>query len=265
MYLRRDVETIEHFEVASELCRFVVAKQNEMYFDSVTNRLVVPLDTLKKRGIPVDRLMKTNESPITGPLVQNLRQQKKHKNQKSADASARVASEQSNTGNANSKRSRFWWLGFLYPPAWIRSRSRVEDQITQNTKHIESNLNVSYTPDFRSLPDLRSSTRMREIFSRNRPFNDAKLQQTSNEVHEIIESCTMHPEMNLTQYSMRFNAILFFFDKGVTVTDDMIYNAEQLSRIINNLATQVFQISVESFHMFRDIKSGETSSMKFSS
>lgn len=59
LFLRKDLLTIDYIDISSELTRFVTNKSNEAIIHSISDKLSSPLQTLKRRGIPVDRLLKT--------------------------------------------------------------------------------------------------------------------------------------------------------------------------------------------------------------
>ena len=64
LYVLKDSPNIDYFQVASELARFYFKKPIETYVDSICSRLELSLDTLRERGLPVDRLLKHLEKPI---------------------------------------------------------------------------------------------------------------------------------------------------------------------------------------------------------
>ncbi len=59
MYIRNDVPKIEYFDIASELVRFVLNMHDRNIILAIYNKLSSTLDSLKRQGIPVDRLLKT--------------------------------------------------------------------------------------------------------------------------------------------------------------------------------------------------------------
>ena len=67
LYLLRDHPTVDYFQVASEIARFVFVKSSETYFDAICSRLELSLEKLRERGIPVGRLVKHVER-IKGQL-----------------------------------------------------------------------------------------------------------------------------------------------------------------------------------------------------
>ena len=49
------------YNIASELARFVFKKPLDTVVHAISDKLASPLETLKRRGIPVDRLLKSTE------------------------------------------------------------------------------------------------------------------------------------------------------------------------------------------------------------
>jgi hypothetical protein len=61
LYIQRDILTLDYIDIATELTRFVYKKPLDALVHSISDKLASPLETLKRRGIPVDRLLKSTE------------------------------------------------------------------------------------------------------------------------------------------------------------------------------------------------------------
>lgn len=59
LYIHQDIPTLDYIDIAMELTRFVHKKPLDALAHSISDKLASPLETLKRRGIPVDRLLKT--------------------------------------------------------------------------------------------------------------------------------------------------------------------------------------------------------------
>ena len=59
LYIHQDIPTLDYIDIAAELTRFVHKKPLDALVHSISDKLSSPLETLKRRGIPVDRLLKT--------------------------------------------------------------------------------------------------------------------------------------------------------------------------------------------------------------
>ena len=240
LYLRRDKRQIDYYQVASALARFVMKKLHENYFDSIDARLQLPLDVLKQRGIPVDRLVKQVHRPI--PVV------------KIQPPQPPIAPPNIfiNDREQSKKRSPFRWLAIFYPPAWRKPRDPVP---TKPSTHIRSNIHISSVPDFRSVQDLRS-VQTRQVLKGSRTFDERNLEQRPNENRELVETCTLDPGMNMSKYPKRFHSMLLYVENDLTVTESMLSRANEFAQVISDLATHVFRLPVKSFHLFRDIQTG---------
>jgi hypothetical protein len=61
LFIHRTLPSIDYIDVASELTRFVYKKPVDVIVHSISDKLSSPIETLKRRGIPVDRLLKIAE------------------------------------------------------------------------------------------------------------------------------------------------------------------------------------------------------------
>ena len=59
LYIHKDIPTLDYIDIATELTRFVHKKPLDALVHAISDKLASPLETLKRRGIPVDRLLKT--------------------------------------------------------------------------------------------------------------------------------------------------------------------------------------------------------------
>ncbi|CAF3497440.1 unnamed protein product [Adineta steineri] len=61
LFIQKDISTLDYIDISSELTRFVYKKPLDTLVHSISDKLASPLETLKRRGIPVDRLLKIQE------------------------------------------------------------------------------------------------------------------------------------------------------------------------------------------------------------
>lgn len=61
LYINKNIPTFDYIDIASELTRFVYKKPIDTIVHAMSDKLASPLETLKRRGIPVDRLLKSAE------------------------------------------------------------------------------------------------------------------------------------------------------------------------------------------------------------
>jgi len=97
LFVNKQVETIDFIDLATELTRFVSKKAIDTLVHSISDKLNSPLETLKRRGIPVDRLLKTKQKqdhlahdiqyeiqPVKQPQSQPQPQQQQQQQQQQA-------------------------------------------------------------------------------------------------------------------------------------------------------------------------------------
>jgi hypothetical protein len=68
-----------------------------------------------------------------------------------------------------------------------------------------------------------------------------------------MSECDTMPAMSMTRYKDLFHSVSLFLDKNVTVTEQIIYQAEQLACLLAGLAKHVFEIPINTVHLFQDI------------
>lgn len=61
LYINKHIPALDYIDIASELTRFVYKKPVNSIVHAMSDKLASPLETLKRRGIPVDRLLKSVE------------------------------------------------------------------------------------------------------------------------------------------------------------------------------------------------------------
>jgi hypothetical protein len=60
LYFQKHIREFDYIDIASELARFVFKKPLDTVVHAISDKLASPLETLKRRGIPVDRLLQQN-------------------------------------------------------------------------------------------------------------------------------------------------------------------------------------------------------------
>lgn len=61
LYLNKEILTLDYIDIATELTRYVYKKPVDHLVHAISDKLSSPLQTLKRRGIPVDRLLKIQQ------------------------------------------------------------------------------------------------------------------------------------------------------------------------------------------------------------
>ncbi len=60
-FIQKDLPTLDYIDISTELTRFVYKKTIDTFFHSISDKLSSPLETLKRRGIPIDKLLKIQQ------------------------------------------------------------------------------------------------------------------------------------------------------------------------------------------------------------
>jgi hypothetical protein len=95
------------------------------------------------------------------------------------------------------------------------------------------------------------------MISRTRPYSQRQFNQPEISQHEKKNSCEFVPESTLIRYENVLHGVPLFIDENISITNLMIDQGKQLAHLLSALALQVFNISVETMHIFRDINSGK--------
>jgi hypothetical protein len=95
------------------------------------------------------------------------------------------------------------------------------------------------------------------VISKSQPFTDSKLNDSDHMTNEPLSECEATLAMDMIRYKDFFHSIPLFLDKNIIVTEQMIYQAEQLACLLAGLATCVFEIPINTMHLFRDIDGSE--------
>jgi len=69
IYLRKNIVHIDYYDVAAELGAFCFTKEAN-YTHDINDKLALPKETLRRKGIPVDRLLKGTQKE--GQLIRSL-------------------------------------------------------------------------------------------------------------------------------------------------------------------------------------------------
>jgi hypothetical protein len=174
---------------------------------TISDKLASPLETLKRRGVPVDRLLQHQPQYIR-PTVQPIEQQQQAQ------------------------------LNHEYHQSHVDITGRVE------------NFNQHQVKD---------DTKVFSMLKKGRAYTQSKFIQQEHVKDEIDHSCEAVPSANMTRHRELFHSIPLYIERNVSITDQMLDNAKQLSWVLIGLANHVFQIPIETLHLYRDIDGGKLS------
>ena len=203
LYFQKNIHEFDYIDIASELARFVFKKPLDTVVHAISDKLASPLETLKRRGVPVDRLLKQQQSTSI--------------------------SSESVTNVVNAPME------------------------TNYTSHMEM---IGRVEDFSRVLS-KDDKKLFSSLKKGRSFTQNKFTQQEHLKDEIDHSCEAVPAANMTRYKDRFHSMPLYVEHGVRITDSMLDQAKQLAWLLNGLAKYVFEIPVETLHLYRDIDGGE--------
>ena len=115
----------------------------------------------------------------------------------------------------------------------------------------QSDTVIPPTEDFKS-GSQHMSRQLRRLPKKSRPYPDSVIIHDGYIKNEHYESCEVVPNANMEIYRNSALPIPFFVEKGIEVTFDMIDHAKQLTHVLVKLAQHVFELPIESLHLYRD-------------
>ncbi|CAF1527188.1 unnamed protein product [Adineta steineri] len=105
--------------------------------------------------------------------------------------------------------------------------------------------------DFGPLHRL-DDTLLRNIIHNCRRYTEKRFTQEDMEPY-IEYTCETNPSVYRTRYKELFHSIPLYIEQDITVTKEMLKQANQLAWVLSNLAQYVFELPINTFHLFRDI------------
>lgn len=214
LYFQKQIREFDYIDIASELARFVFRKPLETAVHAISDKLASPLETLKRRGVPVDRLLQ--------------QQQRMHS---------------------------------LLPPMESPSLNPTKDKGLQRYQqsHVEMTGRVE---DF-SRQQSKGDDKLLSVLKKGRAYTQSKFLQQEHVKEEIDHSCEAVPSANMTRHKDLFHSIPLYIERNVVVTDAMLDQAKQLAWILLGLARHVFDMPIDTLHLYRDIDGGKMPNWSF--
>ncbi|CAF1463258.1 unnamed protein product [Adineta ricciae] len=262
LYIQKDIPVLDYIDIATELTRYVYKKPLDALVHSISDKLASSLETLKRRGIPVDRLLKTQEQQ---PFKLSL-------NVDQSTLEEKVSARASTTPNVSTREQK---------PSETSSEHHHHKQVqpeddTQSSRSFLQSLKSYFVPPSTEPTNSQENRTSRVERDRVAHFGRYKFdddtdinkmirtsssysQRTYNQPefsrNEVNNSCEFIPSTNMIRHEHLFHGIALYLDVDVILTDLMLEQSKHLSYLLSNLAKQVFRIPVETVHLFRDIDS----------
>jgi hypothetical protein len=144
--------------------------------------------------------------------------------------------------------SIFWFRFVKSPDKYIN--------YNHNDYNIKSHVRSSHVSDFGDNKS-KDADLISTIIHRVQAYTDSKLNNPGYITNEPMSECETMPAINMACYKDRFYSVSLFLEKNVIVTEQIIYQAEQLACLLAGLATHVFEIPINTMHLFQDIDGSE--------
>ncbi|CAF4923582.1 unnamed protein product, partial [Rotaria sp. Silwood1] len=251
LYIQNDISTLDYIDIATELTRFVYKKPLDALVHSISDKLASPLETLKRRGIPVDRLLKSAQQQ---QLLQNEQTKAEKDVQKSSlqpfEPQENHKLTEQNQQNDQVQRGFFQnWKDLLVPIRY--SSSSVSNNSVENISSTVEKDRINHFGRYKSSDEADIKAMIRT----SRSYSSIEFNQSEHSRNETNNSCEFVPASNMIRYDHLLHGIPLYIDRNVPLTDTIIDNGKELAWLLSGLAKDVFNMSVQTIHLFRDIDS----------
>ncbi|UJR19550.1 hypothetical protein I4U23_022680 [Adineta vaga] len=209
LYIHKDLPTFDYIDIANELTRFVHKKPLETLVHSISDKLSSPLETLKRRGIPVDRLLKNKQQQQIKLAFKPENQVSKSNNQ------YKPSIDKVSNGFPQNIQD------FLSPMS------------NESFQKYSSNIERDFIDDFRKDQSLNPID-MDQMIKTSRSYSQNEFHHTDSSRYETNNSCECIPSSNMLRYPILLHNIPLYIDENVLVTNLMIQQGEQLAYLLSS-------------------------------
>lgn len=122
-------------------------------------------------------------------------------------------------------------------------------------ENFQSNIQINRQNNFNE-NKLNDDNDINLMISSSKPYLDKQLIEKEKSKYEINNSCEYIPSSNMIRYEKLLNGISLYIDINVILNNYIILNGKQLSYLLSSLAIKVFNLPIETIHLFHDIDSG---------
>lgn len=158
LYFQKQIREFDYIDIASELARFVFKKPLDTMVHAISDKLASPLETLKRRGVPVDRLLQHNPQ-YNRPEVQMVQQQPQsnpHDNHRYHESHVEIAGrvEDFNRYQIKNDTKLFSTLkkGRAYTQTKFTQQEHVKNEIDHSCEAVPSANMTRHKESFHSIP-----------------------------------------------------------------------------------------------------------------
>jgi DUF438 domain-containing protein len=151
LYIQKHIREFDYIDIASELARFVFKKPLDTAVHAISDKLASPLETLKRRGVPVDRLLQQYQS-TTIANMERTKQVSNTTNERYVESNGRVT----NFNNDSLKDDKRFLSTLTQCRAYTQTKftqqEHVRDDIDHSCEAVPSANMTRYKNLFHSIP-----------------------------------------------------------------------------------------------------------------
>ncbi|CAF1432853.1 unnamed protein product [Rotaria sordida] len=158
LYFQKHIREFDYIDIASELARFVFKKPLDTIVHTISDKLASPLETLKRRGVPVDRLLQHNQQNIRSTI--QMFQQKSdfnhndnnHYHESYVEMTGRIEDFNRQQTKDDAKLFSMLKKGRAYTQTKFIQQEHVKDDIDHSCEAVPSANMTRYKDLFHSIP-----------------------------------------------------------------------------------------------------------------
>lgn len=158
LYFQKHIREFDYIDIASELARFVFKKPLDTIVHTISDKLASPLETLKRRGVPVDRLLQNNPN-YTRPAIPTVPQQSQttshenhHYHESHVEITGRVTDFSRHLVKEDGKLFSMLKKGRAYTQTKFIQQEHVKDELDHSCEAVPSANMTRYKESFHSIP-----------------------------------------------------------------------------------------------------------------
>ncbi|CAF1595404.1 unnamed protein product [Rotaria magnacalcarata] len=233
LYFRKGetASQLDYTDIASELTRFVFKSPPETVIYTISDRLSSSLDSLRRRGVPVDDSLDTQ---IVAP-TQTYTPLWKKALLAPFGLIWMVVHKKTNLQSSNSN------IVHPQPMPSSKNQRRASDPAPV----------IHFPKDFNEF-DVNNMNQMRHITDLSQTYVNPTFIQNEHTEEELSCSYVDLPAANMTRLENVDISIPLYLEQNITKTPKMIDQAKQLAWVLTGLADNVFQLNTHSLHLFCD-------------
>ncbi|CAF4160668.1 unnamed protein product, partial [Rotaria sordida] len=218
LYFQKHIREFDYIDIASELARFVFKKPLDTIVHTISDKLASPLETLKRRGVPVDRLLQHNQQNIRSTI--QMFQQKSdfnhndnnHYHESYVEMTGRIEDFNRQQTKDDAKLFSMLKKGRAYTQTKFIQQEHVKDDIDHSCEAVPSANMTRYKDLFHSIPLYIE----RNVLITNKMLDQAKqlawvLIGLANHVFKIpIETLHLYRDIDGARIAFNDRRALFY-------------------------------------------------------